>query len=117
MKGDELFALGGVWRHWCSPDRRVEMDTFAVITTEPNELVAAKTGHDRMPIIIERWDHQRWLEPRPFEQPPIDLIRPYDSDQMKAWRVDRRINNVRNNEASLGKPIQDDDEQLGMFLT
>jgi hypothetical protein len=27
---------------------------------------------------------------------------------MKAWRVDRRLNNVRNNEASLCEPVEED---------
>ena len=108
MKDDELFALAGVWRHWYSPDGKSQMDTFAVITTEPNELLVEKTGHDRMPVIIKREDYQRWLEPGNPDQPPIDLIRPFDSDKMKAWRVDRRLNNVRNNEASLCEPVEED---------
>jgi putative SOS response-associated peptidase YedK len=108
MQDDELFALAGVYRRWRSPDHKSEMDTFAIITTEPNELLAEKTGHDRMPVIIKRSDYQKWLEPGSEEQPPIDLIRPFDSDQMKAWRVDRRINNVKINEPSLDQPIQDD---------
>ncbi len=108
MQNDELFALAGVYRRWRSPDRKSEMDTFAIITTEPNELLAEKTGHDRMPVIIKRSDYQRWLEPGSVEQPPIDLIRPFDSDKMKAWRVDRRINNAKINEPSLDQPIQDD---------
>ncbi len=32
---------------------------------------------------------------------------------MEAWRVDMRINNVKNNEPSLSE--DDEDEQLGMF--
>jgi hypothetical protein len=28
------------------PDRKTEMDTFAIITVDPNELLAEKTGHD-----------------------------------------------------------------------
>jgi putative SOS response-associated peptidase YedK len=111
MRNDEPFALGGVWQHWCSPDGKTEMDTFAVITTEPNELLVEKTVHDRMPVIIKRSDYQRWLEPGNEEQPPVDLIRPFDSDKMKAWRVDRRINNVRNNEPSLSEPVKDNGEE------
>jgi len=113
MKDDSPFALGGVWRHWLSPDRKHAMDTFAIITTEPNELVAEKTGHDRMPVIIARADYQRWLEPGNEERPPIDLVRPFDTDRMKAWRVDPRINNVRNNEPALLDPVKDEDEQQG----
>src|ERR1700733_4680147 len=108
MQDDEPFALGGVWRHWRSPDGKTQMDTFAIITTEPNELLVEKTGHDRMPVIIMRQDYQRWLEPGSTEQPPVDLLRPFNSDKMKAWRVDRRINNVKINEPSLDQPVQDD---------
>jgi len=116
MEDDEPFALGGVWRHWRSPDRKHDMDTFAIITVEPNELVAEKTGHDRMPLIVARRDWQRWLEPADAARPPVDLLRPFDSDKMKAWRVDQRINNVKNNDATLTEPIKGEQGgQLGMF--
>jgi putative SOS response-associated peptidase YedK len=108
MKDDEPFALAGVYRRWRSSDRKSDMDTFAIITTEPNELLAEKTGHDRMPVIIRKQDYQRWLEPGDEARPPIDLVRPFDSDKMKAWRVDRRVNNVRNNDASLCDPVEED---------
>jgi len=85
------------------------MDTFAVITTESNELLAERTRHDRMPVMIRRQDYQRWLEPGSDAQPPIDLIRPFDSDRMKAWRVDRRINNVKINEHTLCESLGADD--------
>ena len=74
------------------------METFAIITTEPNELLVEKTGHDRMPVIVKSADYQRWLQPGPAEHPPLDLIRPFDKKKMKAWRVDQRINGVRNND-------------------
>jgi putative SOS response-associated peptidase YedK len=107
MKDDEPFALGGVWCHWRAPDGTAEMDTFAVVTTAANELLVEKTGHDRMPIIIKRSDYHRWLEPGNEEHPPVDLLLPFDSDKMKAVRVDTRINNVRNDEPSLCDPVDD----------
>src|SRR5271155_1346919 len=62
MKDDDLFALAGVYCRWRSPDRKSELDTFAIITTEPNELLAEKTGHDRMP--------ERQREPHPEDAEP-----------------------------------------------
>ena len=117
MKDDLPFALGGVWRHWRSPDRKKDMDTFAIITVEPNELVAETTGHDRMPLIVARKDWQRWLEPDAPDRPPVDLLRPFEADTMKAWRADERINNVKNTGPKLGEPFKDNDDkgQLGMF--
>jgi putative SOS response-associated peptidase YedK len=64
-----------------------------------------------MPAIIKRQDYERWLESGNPSRPPIDLIRPFDSDEMKAWRVDRRLNNVRNNEPSLCEPVEEDPDQ------
>jgi putative SOS response-associated peptidase YedK len=91
------------------------MDTFAIITVEPNELVAETTGHDRMPLIVARRDWQRWLEPGDPERPPVDLLRPFEADQMKAWRVDQRINNVKNNDESLSEPVKDEEQPPGLF--
>jgi putative SOS response-associated peptidase YedK len=108
MKDDEPFALGGVWRHWRAPDGTAEMNTFAIVTTDPNELLVETTGHDRMPVIIKRSDYKRWLDPGNQEHPPVDLLRPFDSNKMRAVRVNQRINNVRNNDPSLCDPVEDD---------
>jgi putative SOS response-associated peptidase YedK len=116
MKDDAMFALGGVWRHWRSPDKREAMDTFAIITVDPNELVEKTTHHDRMPLIVKRSEWQRWLEPGDSQQPPIDLLRPFHSELMKTWRADTAINSVRNTGPELGEPMKGDDAgQMGMF--
>jgi len=116
MATDEPFALGGVWCHWRSPDHKIERDTFAIITVEPNELVEQTTHHDRMPLIVKKSDWSRWLEPRNLQHPPIDLLRPFAAEYMKSWRVDTRINSVKNNGPDLLEPLKaDDDRQMGMF--
>jgi putative SOS response-associated peptidase YedK len=115
MKDGSMLALGGVWRVWWSPERK-PIENFAIVTTEPNELVAEKTGHDRMPLIMDRANWKRWIEPGDPQRPPIELVRPFDSDLMKAWRVDKRINNVKNNDAALSDPwTEQDDGQKGLF--
>lgn len=115
MKDAELFALGGVWREWRSADGKTGARTFAIFTVEPDELVTEKTGHGRMPLIVKRTDRPKMLEPGNPEQPPIDLLRPFDSDQMKAWRVGQRINSTRENDSILSEPMKDDEQggQLG----
>lgn len=73
--------------------------------------------HDRMPLILKRSDWQRWLEPGNVDQPPVDLLRPFDAELMKAWRADTSINSVRNTGPELGEPLKDDGDagQMGMF--
>ena len=81
-----------------APDGK-PLDSFAIITTDPNE-VAAKV-HTRMPVIVEPKDYTRWLAADDEARPPIDLLRPYDADAMKSWKVGSGVGNVRNNDASL----------------
>jgi putative SOS response-associated peptidase YedK len=77
----EPFAFAGVWDRWNAPDGNA-LDTFSIITTEANEL--ANRVHNRMPVILKPKDYDRWLEPSDPEQPPLDLLRPYDADLMTA---------------------------------
>ena len=60
--------------------------------------------HERMPVIIPAKDYDRWLQPGDPEQPPIDLLRPFDADQMTAWRVNKAAGNVKNDRADLIEP-------------
>ncbi len=78
---------------------QTKLDSFAIITTDPNELAA--TVHNRMPVILEPRDYTRWLTRDDEEQPPIDLLRPFDADVMKAWKVGLEVGNVKNNGPSL----------------
>jgi putative SOS response-associated peptidase YedK len=113
MKTEEPFAIAGIWQHWRSVDKQTEMDTFAVVTVEPNEIVHDFTDHDRMPLLIQRRDYERWLRGGDVEQPPVDLLRPFDSEKMKVWQVGTRINSVRNNDSSLIEPSTDDVPPVG----
>src|SRR3954453_21386631 len=53
LKGEELFGFAGIWDHWFGPDGS-ELRTYAIITTEPNSLMAEL--HNRMPVILRPED-------------------------------------------------------------
>ncbi len=58
-KSGGLMSFAGLWESWAGPDGEVR--SFTIITTEPNALMARI--HDRMPAIIAREHHARWLDP------------------------------------------------------
>jgi putative SOS response-associated peptidase YedK len=64
-----------------------------------------------MPVIIHERDYDRWLRPDP-ERPPIDLLRPFDADKMTAWRVDKAVDNVKNDRPELIEPASAAPEQF-----
>lgn len=71
-----------------------------------------------MPLILKRSDWQRWIEPGDPQRPPIDLMRPFDSELMQVWQSDPVINSVRNNGSDLGRPIAEETRaQSEMFQT
>jgi putative SOS response-associated peptidase YedK len=55
----EPYGFAGLWERWKDPVTREWLETFSIITTDPNQVVAPL--HNRMPVIIERKDYARWL--------------------------------------------------------
>ena len=39
--------------------------------------------HNRMPVILEPRDYDRWLNPGDPARPPVDLIRPFPAEEMR----------------------------------
>jgi len=95
MRDGEPFAFAGLWDAWKEPVGEGWLQSFSIITTEPNELTA--TVHNRMPVIVRPQDYERWLDRGETERPPVELLRPFDAEAMTAWTVDPRVGNVRNN--------------------
>lgn len=54
----EPFALAGLWDR-CVIDS-TSIESFTIITTSPNDLMSRL--HDRMPVMIDEPDFDRWLE-------------------------------------------------------
>ena len=96
MKDESVFAFAGLWDRWKNRQTGETLETFTVITTDPNELM--ESLHNRMPVIIDAKDYGHWLDPGDPARLPVDLLRPYDAEKMKAWKVSARVGNVRNND-------------------
>lgn len=103
LKDDAPLAFAGLWDRWRSKDHKTVLESFAIITTEANELTSPM--HDRMPVILEPRDYERWLRRDDAGRPPVDLLRPYDAEQMHTWRVDAAVGNVKNNSPALLEPV------------
>jgi len=108
LKDDRLFAFAGLWESWKDRASGAALKTFTIITTDANELVAP--FEDRMPAILNRADYGRWLAPTEANAPPIDLpldlLRPYPAEAMKAWEVSPSVGNTRNDGPELLEPYQ-----------
>jgi len=99
MKGGGPFTLAGLWSTWRSPEDE-EITSFTIMTTEPNGFMAEI--HNRMPVILGEEARSRWLD---TDEDPTSVLRPCPSEWLEAYPVDRRVGNVRNNDAELIEPI------------
>ena len=98
LANGQPLGFAGLWDAWKERDGGW-LISYAIITTDANEVMAPV--HNRMPVILKPSDYDRWLSREETEQPPIDLLRPFDADKMEAHPVDPRVGNVKVNEPSL----------------
>ena len=101
MKTGESFGIAGIWENWKEPASGEWIRTFAVITTDANELV--EEIHDRMPVILHRFDYSRWLGDEPH---PNELLRPFPANLMRMWPISTRVNKPENDDPSIVEPIE-----------
>lgn len=98
---DGLFAFAGLWTPAASAGLP---PTCAIITTAPNELLAAI--HDRMPAILERADEDRWLDPRATETAELlACLRPLPAERMEAYPVSSLVSSPGNEGPALVEPL------------
>jgi putative SOS response-associated peptidase YedK len=90
----QLMAFAGIYE--IRPGNSLgALMTFAIVTTEPNPLVARY--HDRMPAILLPEDEARWADPRlPGETDLREILIPYPEDLLEAYQVSGAVNSPQN---------------------
>jgi putative SOS response-associated peptidase YedK len=101
MKDGTPFGIAGLWENWKDPASGAWIRTFAVITSDANDLVAEI--HDRMPAILAPVDYTRWLSDEPN---PHELMRPFPAGLMRMWPISTRVNKPENDGPSITKPVE-----------
>ena len=96
----KMMAFAGLWDAWKDPANGRWLQSYTIITTGANELMAPV--HDRMPGILHPGDFDRWLD-RDSDpaRAPVDLLRPFPADEMEAFEVSKDVGNVKNNSPEL----------------
>ena len=113
--GDEPFAMAGLWERWQppqkqtglgefggdGPDRTAEpVETFTVVTTEPNDVVADL--HHRMAVIVDAEAESTWLHGD--TEAARAVLAPYDG-ALRTHRVSTAVNDPSNDSPSIVEPV------------
>lgn len=97
LKDADLFSFGGLWEEWLDRETGEMVETFAIVTTEANELL--RRVHERMPVIIGREDRDLWL--RGDVEDVSGLLAPFDAGRMDSRTVSRAVNSPANDSPEL----------------
>jgi putative SOS response-associated peptidase YedK len=97
-------VLAGLWSGWRDPATDTVRRTFTIVTTRPNETMAAI--HDRMPVVLDDTDWATWLDPAPTEPGRLlAMLEPRDEPDLVLRAVSRLVNDVRNDGPELVIPL------------
>ena len=108
MKDKRPFAFAGLWDRWVPPEGQA-MESCALLTTEPNELMA--TIHNRMPVILPPGAYDPWLDPDLHDVSVLTpFLHPYPAAEMEAFPVSRKVNNPKFDDPACLNSIEKDQE-------
>lgn len=69
IDGGAPFAFAGLFESWTDPASKEKVETFNIVTTEPNAV--ANVVHDRMPVVLPAARYDAWLD---AATPPAELL-------------------------------------------
>ena len=96
--------FAGLWERWRDPQSGEIVRSFTIVTTRANERLAEL--HERMPVILDEAAIAKWLGEAPTGADDLtSLLRPCPAERLRLWPVDPRVNNVRNEDGDLIKPL------------
>lgn len=104
MADDSLMAFAGLTERWRSPDGE-SIESCTIVTTEACTSLAPV--HHRMPVILDQDSFDIWLSGDPATA--ASVMHPYKGARdFKVYPVSKRVNNVRNDDATILQPHDPD---------
>lgn len=109
MADDGLMAFAGLTERWRGPGGET-IESCAIVTTEA--CAALTAVHHRMPVILDPDRFEAWLTGDPSTASKV--MKPYTGPrEFRVFAVSTRVNNVRNDDASILQPAEPDNTAAG----
>jgi len=105
LKDEEIFSMAGIWESWVDKQSGEEQQTFSILTTDANPLMAQiHNSKKRMPVILSKESELEWLHGG-FTDKAIEVFaEPFDEKQMVAYTVSRLISERHSDVPDVQKP-------------
>jgi putative SOS response-associated peptidase YedK len=112
---EDIISLAGLWSNWVDDKTGEVVDTFSIITTEANAMMAEiHNSGKRMPAILERDMEKDWISIATSTSEALMMLNPGPSEILKAYTVSPLINNrtIDRNTPEVIQPFQWDQKNL-----
>ncbi len=92
LRSRDLFAMAGLYDMFTDTQSGELIQTFTILTCPANSLLEKiHNSKKRMPVILSKQDEQHWLKAEMNKEEFLSLTKPYDTDDMKAHTISKRI--------------------------
>lgn len=103
-QGGGPIAFAGIWEDWMGADGS-EMRSMAILTTESDEVVGKV--HNRMPVVVDEENFDDWLDCMNVRaDEALQIVAKGSRVSFEIEEIDRRVNNPRNDDPEVQKPVQ-----------
>ena len=101
----EPMAFAGLWAGWRDAPDGEWLRSCAIVTTNANDTLAPL--HDRMPVVLEERDWDRWLDPDSGDVDALaHLLQPASDDLLVAYPVGSAVNSADNDGPELVERVE-----------
>jgi putative SOS response-associated peptidase YedK len=113
----EPMAFAGLWAAWrdgSGDDTDADwVRSCAIVTIDANDVLAPL--HDRMPVVLEERDWDRWLDPAADDVDALArLLVPAPDDVLVAYPVSSAVNSADNDGPELVEQVGEPEPTLGL---
>ena len=98
LRGKDAFSLGGIYEEWANRETGEIINSFVIVTTEANPLMAKiHNSKLRMPLILSKEMEEQWLNPELPKEQIQTIMKPFNQDEMDAHTISKLITSRKEN--------------------
>jgi putative SOS response-associated peptidase YedK len=91
--GNEILSMAGLYNEWVESKSGETLNTFSIITTDANDLMAEiHNSAKRMPVILDKNNERTWIDLSVTPEDALRLLKPCPSELLKAHTISNLIN-------------------------
>jgi putative SOS response-associated peptidase YedK len=106
---NDVLSMAGLFNDWMDSSTGEVINTFSIITTEANELMAKiHNSGKRMPVVLDRDAESCWMDTAASLSTVFDLLKPLPSETLSAHTIGPLVNdrNSDRNTPAVIEPYQ-----------